>query len=191
MTRTPRLAFYGAALLLAAVVATEMLQPAPALVRGPGADLPLPERTQPAPAAGAQDGVSLQSWVETILARPLFSRDRRPAAAPAASAATPDNLPRLTGVAVSPAGRHAIFAAATGGKPLVASVGDHVAGYVVQAIEPGAVTILGPGGPRVLQPGFAGPAPLAVVASRRFEPNSGPLLDIPPNRIRFAPSAQP
>lgn len=190
MTRTPRLAAYGAALLLAAVVTAESLQPAPAPVRGSGTELPLPSPVRPIVAAGAPDDAPLQSWVETILARPLFSRDRRPADAPAASAAAPD-LPRLTGVAVSPAGRQAIFAAAAGGKPLVASVGDHVAGYVVQAIEPGAVTILGPGGPRLLQPGFAGPAPLAITANRRVEPNSGPLLDLPPNRVRFAPLSQP
>lgn len=197
MTRTPRLAAYGTALLLTMAVAAELLGTGPAMLRAPDAALPLPSPTHPVAADEARAGGQVQlsgqaqSWVAIILARPLFSRDRRPADAPAAPNATPENLPRLTGVAVSPAGRHAIFAATAGGKPLVASLGDHVAGYTVQAIEPGAVTILGPNGPRLLQPLFAGQAIPAVAASSRLESNSGPLLDLSPARNRFALPAQP
>jgi len=191
MRRTPQLAAYGTALLLAAAVAAELLGTGPAMLRAPGAALPLPSPTQPVAADETRADAQVQSWVAVILARPLFSRDRRPADAPAAPNATPENLPRLTGVAVSPAGRHAIFAATAGGKPLVASLGDHVAGYTVQAIEPGVVTILGPNGPRLLQPLFAGPATPAVAAGSRLEPNSGPLLDLSRTGNRFALPVQP
>ncbi len=68
----------------------------------------------------------------TILARPLFTRDRRPVGEHAtASASGGPALPRLTGIAVSPFGRSAIFAADTG-KPLVVSEGGSVAGFTVR-----------------------------------------------------------
>jgi hypothetical protein len=102
-------------------------------------------------------------WVTTTLARPLFSRDRRPAPAsssPAAAAAEIDGLPRLTSVLVGPFGRIAIFAAAEGSKPLVLNEGGSLGAYSVNAIVPGQVTVKGPEGVRVLRPAFDPNAPL-------------------------------
>ena len=110
----------------------------------------------PAAHAPAVQVQHADEWVQTVLARPLFNRDRRPADAPAAVAAgeasTP--LPRLTGARISPAGRRAIFAGADGGRPVVVGEGDSVAGYTVQAISPGAVTLQGPDGQRSVSPTF-------------------------------------
>jgi hypothetical protein len=96
-----------------------------------------------------------QEWVATILARPLFSRDRRPLAAPGQNAAVAaTSVPRLTGILISPLGRTAIFAAVNGGKPIVVSEGGHLGRFVVQSIDVGQVTIIGPGGQNMLRPSF-------------------------------------
>ena len=92
---------------------------------------------------------------ERVLARPLFSPNRRPAEKDAAPVASlPKLLPRLTGVVVSPVGRFALFAGAEGGRPLVMSEGDHVGGIVIEAIEAGEVTVRGPDGAMVLRSSF-------------------------------------
>lgn len=192
MTRAPLLALCGLAALLAATVAVEFDQPPPAPASAalvPAA----PAAAIPVPAVRMGDAGQIGSWVATILARPLFSRDRRLADAPAAIAVVAESLPRLTGITVSPAGRRAIFAS-PGSKPLVASPGDRVAGFTVQAIEPGGVTMAGPNGPRVLQPSFEGPPhaaagtanPVATVHGATPE-LLGQLLSgrLSPNRARF------
>ena len=63
-----------------------------------------------APAEVAPDHT--REWIAAILARPVFSPDRRP---PAEIASTPgvrlpEGLPRLSGVLLGPFGRSAIFA---------------------------------------------------------------------------------
>jgi hypothetical protein len=118
--------------------------------------------TPPQPiTADAIDHTS--QWIETILARPLFTPDRRPPAQPhiAAAPRAPVILPRLAGVLVSPAGKAAIFAA-NGAKPTVVCEGGQLGQYTVQSIEAGHVTLRGPDGAVVMQPTFeatAKPAP--------------------------------
>ena len=85
-------------------------------------------------------------WAATALARPLFAPDRRPVPEPrgAAVAGGPAGreLPRLTGVMVTPGGAAAIFAgAAEGAKPQVMRVGDSLGGFEVKAIMAGEVTL--------------------------------------------------
>jgi hypothetical protein len=143
----------GLAASLAMVVAVELVTPLGAddatgvrpAVRLPAVD---PARA----AAQAEDRTD--AWVATIMARPLFTRDRRPVGEHATAAAGGGKpLPRLTGIAISPFGRSAIFAP-DGGKPLVVSEGDNVDGFTVRAIHPGAVDIEGPGGSRTVAPAF-------------------------------------
>lgn len=88
------------------------------------------------------------AWVATSLARPLFSRDRKPTPVAAKSDGGPaiSSLPRLSGVLVSPFGRLAIFAASEGGKPIVVAAGGTLGPYTVTEIEPGTVTVSGPDG---------------------------------------------
>ena len=38
--------------------------------------------------------------------------------------------------------------------PLVALPGDRIAGFTVESIEPGGVTVIGPSGKRLLRPSF-------------------------------------
>ena len=62
-------------------------------------------------------------------------------------------LARLTGVLVSRSEKRAIFAS-EGGKPIVAEEGTRIGAYVMQTIEPGQVTVIGPEGQRTLQPAY-------------------------------------
>jgi hypothetical protein len=118
-----------------------------------------PRAVAAAPPAALPDHTD--EWVTTVLARPLFSPDRRPpseAATVAAGSQTPEGLPRLTGVIVSPSGRSAIFAN-EGGKPVVVTEGGRVNAWIVRAIDIGTVRVSGPGGARDLHPSFeAAPA---------------------------------
>ncbi len=130
----------------------------------------------PRPAAVGRDTAAAPPadlsprWVETLLARPLFSPSRRPlaVAGPLAAAATP--LPRLTGVVVSASTRGAIFAAQAGGKGIVVSEGDWIAGYRVRSIAAGLVILLGPEGELALRPTFA---PVAATPPATGAPITG------------------
>lgn len=127
------------------------------------APLPAPAAPASTPAADADDA---GRRVAEVLARPLFSPGRRPAAQVAGPAAAAAALPRMTGVIVMPAGRRAIFANGAG-KAVVVMEGGRIGAYAVQSIEAGRVTLAGPDGKRVVAPAFdpkpaartAGPAP--------------------------------
>ncbi len=95
-------------------------------------------------------------WLATILARPVFSPDRRPATAIASTPGvrSPEGLPRLSGVLVGPFGRSAIFAA-DGRKPLVVGEGGHIDAWTVRTIDADEVEVSGPGGASRLRPSFA------------------------------------
>lgn len=202
MIRAALLAVCALAGLLSATVALELTLQSQAPVSAAAAPA-VPLAITPVTAARVAGGADIQSWVATILARPLFSRDRRPVEAAAAVAAVAESLPRLTGITVSPAGRHAIFAT-PGSKPLVASVGDRVAGFTLQSIEPAGVTVVGPNGPRVLLPSFEGPhvaaganpgstsravpEPLGQLSSGRLSPNRGHFPEAEFNRLAQQPA---
>jgi hypothetical protein len=116
--------------------------------------------SSPPPAAPAASPASApavdreREWVATVLARPLFSPDRRPSPEAAAVAtAGPNGLPRLTGTLVAPFERSAIFAAA-GRDPIVVHEGARIDAYTVMSIEAGQVRLRGPEGTRILHPTF-------------------------------------
>ena len=125
-----------------------------------GAFAPAEHATAPRPLASAAAVVATvppdhtSDWVRTILARPLFSPDRRPPAQGSVIAGdTSVGLPRLSGVLVGPFGRTAIFAS-DGDKPLVVGEGGQVAQWTVRVIQAGSVEVVGPGGARTLRPSF-------------------------------------
>ncbi len=93
-----------------------------------------------------------ERWIATALARPLFSPDRRPP--PPGGGPGLAEIPRLSGILVTPAGRSAIFAPAGASKPVVATEGTTLGAYVVKSIGPDEVTVVGPSGPRLLHPAF-------------------------------------
>ena len=143
MTRATALLLSLAAVLSAALVLE--------MVAGQDPDDDPPTRLAPpaaadaatAPASGTEGaGDDLGRLTRTILARPLFSPNRRLAshASTAAGDLVFNSLPRLAGVVVAPGGRRAIFAPAEG-RPLVVPEGGHIGRYVVRAIMPGQVTL--------------------------------------------------
>jgi hypothetical protein len=86
------------------------------------------------------------AWLREILARPLFSANRRPAEGGMRG------LPRLTGTVLAGPERLAIFAG--GDHPIVARVGGHVGAYEVSAITELGVTVSGPDGTTLIKPAF-------------------------------------
>jgi hypothetical protein len=158
--RIALLLFGGFSLVLASLLTIEILQPwspdpdaADATGVIPVNRLRLPSA---APARARTPVPHGDEWVATILARPLFTRDRRPAPPATAAAATQSGaaLPRLTGIAISPDRRRAIFAGADGSKPIVVEEGGSIDGFTVQAISPESVKVQGPGGERSVRLAF-------------------------------------
>jgi hypothetical protein len=93
--------------------------------------------------------------VATILGRPLFRGDRRPAPADSRGNAQQGDMPRLTGILLASDGRRAIFQPAGKDRAIVVEVGETVGEWRVQDIAADAVTLTGPGGTRRLEPKFA------------------------------------
>jgi len=120
-----------------------------------------------------------EEWAETVLARPLFSPNRRPPATTPGAAPGPVALPRLAGVMVGPFGKLAIFAGTADGKPTVASEGSSLGNYVVEAIEVGQVTVQGPGGRRLLHPAFDSSAPPPATAGQPPGPPRAAAAGVP------------
>ena len=114
---------------------------------------PHARRAVAAPLAPVSDHTA--EWVATILARPLFSPDRRPPSEASAArvGGAPEGLPRLAGVVVGPFGRSAIFVP-DGRKPMVVTEGGRIDAWTVRSIEVGTVQVSGPGGARTLHPSF-------------------------------------
>ncbi len=119
-----------------------------------------------------------------ILARPLFSIGRRPPAVRTGTALQTDDLPRLSGIMITGAQKHAIFEG--DGKPKVTAIGDQVGDYRILAIMPSAVKVEGPHGTElvsltfdankrtVVTPVFSGPGLL-----NQFRLQRPPNLPVP------------
>lgn len=163
------------ALALAGVLAAQLWQPFDDTPATP----PPPPSARPAAAVPVPAGERPRDLVSVLLARPLFTPGRRPPrGGPAAAGAGPAGLPRLTGVLVDGASRRAILVPAPGGKPMVAAEGAQVGDFVVERIEPGQVTLGGPGGTRVLRPSFDPSRPPARPAAEPVPGMSG-LIGLP------------
>jgi general secretion pathway protein N len=117
----------------------------------------------PIPAAAADVGTdaAVGQWADTILARPIFNPDRRPAAqADSSDAAEP--LPRLTAIIIVAGVSRAVFSA-LGAKPILVGQGGAVGGYQLKEIKADSVSLLGPdGGITKLRPQFLAPAATSV-----------------------------
>ena len=120
-----------------------------------------------------------------ILARPLFDPARHGPATPAQGGAPgSDDMPRLTGIIVSGAGRLAIFAQPGADGParpaIVARVGDAVGRFHVDAITARRVVLAGPGGRRTVEPQ---PQPLSGAPA--------PPISVPPFAVAVPRAADP
>jgi hypothetical protein len=153
MSRRP--AFLGLALLASALAATVMLELDAAQ---PAEDrtgiVPIHHLPRAKARAASEDPMDhTDQWVASALARPLFSRDRRPTPEATKTSGGPAfaSLPRLTGVVIGPFGRTAIFAVGEAGKAVEVKEGKSLGAYTVRAIAPGRVTVAGPEGERVVQ----------------------------------------
>ena len=167
----PMLALVALPLGLAACLAAEILLPV----------LPSDETTHvarpravPATALSPSTDISIDALVATALSRPLMDPTRRPrtivtpAVAASIVSAEGTDLPRLSGVIITPDGRRAIFTPATG-KPLVLAEGDHVGHAVIKTISPNQVILTGSEGDEVIHPRLS---PLAPPPSKS-RPGSG------------------
>jgi hypothetical protein len=86
---------------------------------------------------------------QTILARPLFTANRRPSSVKGASPVG-GPPPRLSAIMVSASGRSVVFD--DGGKSLLARVGGRAGPYMIMSISDDRVTVLSPEGQRTLKP---------------------------------------
>ena len=140
----PLLGLAAAALTGTIVLELEIRGDAVPVAEQSVASAPVPQPVAVVASFGPEN--SLQ-WAEIALARPLFSRNRRPRAETPVVISVYPKIHKLTGVVVIPAGGLAIFAGISGDKPIVAREGDQIGDAV---IEQG--TLRGPGGLAVLHP---------------------------------------
>jgi hypothetical protein len=178
----------GAAAVLALLILWEALAP------------DMEEAAAPTPAAAAHDqaaaasrpapaGAEITRWVNTILARPLFSVTRKPDAtannAGPAAADEHQDLPRLSGIFSVSNARHAVFQPSGDVPPLVVGEGELVAGWNVVKISLDSVTLKGPNGETTLEPKFdenlTPPAPPAPVYNKPANP-AQPRPGTPPGQ---------
>jgi hypothetical protein len=97
-----------------------------------------------------------ESWARTIVARPLFTVNRRPPKlAGGKNAVALTGLPRLSGIMISRAGRRAIFMP-EGGKARTLAEGASVDEYTIRQIAADHVVLTGAKGEMVLRPAYDG-----------------------------------
>ena len=115
----------------------------------------LPTAAQP--IAGGQAA----EYARIVLARPLFTKDRRPpSGATGAAAVADETLPRLSGIVIAAAYRRAIFDG--NGRPKAYREGDRVGRYTILAIGKQQVTLAGPDGEQAIGLSFGANRPTAL-----------------------------
>ncbi len=150
---TPVLALAGAAAsVLLVVLGLEWLPGSEPTVIVPPPSLPAHG------AASESDTVAkdTESWARTIVARPLFTANRRPAKnAGGKNAVASTGLPRLSGIMISRAGKRAIFSP-EGGKAETLAEGASLDDYTIRKISADRVVLSGAKGDMVLRPAYDG-----------------------------------
>ncbi|HEX9461087.1 MAG TPA: hypothetical protein VGB82_00685 [Alphaproteobacteria bacterium] len=123
-------------LVLGGVVALEAMDD----VAGDDIALPAARAADAAVASASLPGAS-EASVQDVLARPLFTPNRQPSARSGTKAQADAFHRRLTGVAIGPATRKAVFAGEGRDKPAVVAEGEAIEGWTVESVAAGAVTI--------------------------------------------------
>jgi hypothetical protein len=142
------------AIALCGVIAIE-LGPAPYLARSSPHRVPFEHLAIAGTQGAAAD--QTQALVSTSLGRPLFEPSRRPPESDVRKASH-SGIPRLSGIVITPIGRSAIFESKDNLETVV-STGAHLDGFLVQSIGNGSVLLIGPSGPRIIEPTFKSNAP--------------------------------
>jgi hypothetical protein len=188
LTDKPAVLFAAACCVLAVLAAAEWL---------PAADVPAPrpltvQQLHTADEQGNTDERDAErdtaGWAETINARPLFNIGRRPPKSAAHSTAVAStDLPRLSGITITPAGRRAIFSPESG-KPLVLAEGAALQDGTIRRIAADSVTVQSARGDMVLRPSFDHnhQAGTPVIGGPVFPPNAAAFNPAFPNPA-FAP----
>lgn len=156
-------------LVLGGIIAVE-------IVGGSFAPDRLPSPIAPGPAKQTRGLIEPanqnDALLKDILARPVFSPDRRPIATKARATS---GLSRLTGIIVTDSKQVAIFAAPPGGRPIAAEKGERVGAYEVRDITSAGVTVSGPDGTTLITPLFdAAPPPARQPVPARVEKPKAP-----------------
>ncbi len=164
----------GLSLVLGCVIVTEALD---------AGDVPLVAQEMPRVAIlrprAAETIVDRPIQVAGLLARPLFSRTRRPPVQAEAGVVEANVMPRLSGIIISPTRRLAIFAP-KGSKPIVTREGSRVGRFTIRTICPNWVAVVGPDGSQILRTAFS-TVPNERAASPSTSATAHPiLLHLPP-----------
>jgi hypothetical protein len=134
----------------------------------------LPANAGPSAGPATRTGAAapqnrLNAWRDQILLRPLFTPGRRPAEVAVQSVS---GLSRLTGIILTGTRRVAIFAAPSGGPPIIVEEGARVGAYEVRQIADTSVTVAGPDGVTVIRPIFD-PTPVVRPKPAPATPSAG------------------
>jgi hypothetical protein len=180
LTDKPAVPFAVACCVLVTLAAAEWL---------PAGDVPAPRKLTVAQVHTADEqGTAddrdaerdIAGWAATITARPLFNIGRRPPKTAAhKNVVASSDLPRLSGIMITPAGRRAIFSPDSG-KPLVLAEGAVLEDGTIRRIAADSVTIQSAKGDLVLRPSFD-----------RNHQSGGPIIGgaaFPPNAAAFNPA---
>ncbi len=136
------------------------------------------ERPHVALETGASDA-DIDSWMQTVLARPLMSAGRRPANQPGGtSRALQNGLPRLAGTLAGGGANVAIFARDDGGHPVIVREGAALGPYRITAIVPNGVTLTGPDGVQTIHPSFGNTPPSSTPVTQDDD-SGGPPVTLP------------
>ncbi len=141
---------YGAFGILLLLLAVEWLPGGEPAIRMPTASHTA-RSNQAEPDSVARDTAS---WAASILHRPLFSANRRPAKnAGRAAMAAATGLPRLAGIMITAGGRRAIFMP-DNGKAMTLAEGATLDDYTIRRIAPDRVLLSGIKGDKTLSPAY-------------------------------------
>ena len=135
-------------------------------------ELPAARVADTAPSATAAPA-GLDTAVQDILARPVFTPNRQPSAARSGKAQAAEPFKRrLTGVAIGPSTREAVFAGEGRDKPAIVVEGQAIEGWTVETVAAGAVTVRAGSASQQIEITKAKPGGAAAKQEQRADYNS-------------------
>ncbi len=108
---------------------------------------------------------TLSTLRNMLLSRPLFDPSRRPPAAPTQEPTAPVEIPRLSGIMITPTEKIAVFSPAMGA-PIIVSQNSRFGPFTVLAISRESVTIKSPSGVIVVRWDFGDRGKPGIAAAK-------------------------